>query len=62
VDCCSAAANTNHAMTEPRPYRPSRTPDEIATELDRRLRAGPPDVVWGGQPADEPTSEPSRAT
>ena len=35
-----AAADAYHAMTEPRPHRPARTPDEAAAELRREAKAG----------------------
>ncbi len=35
-----AAADVYHAMIEPRPYRPARTPEAAAEELRREVRAG----------------------
>ena len=35
-----AAADVYHAMTEPRPHRPARTPEAAAEELRREVRAG----------------------
>jgi HD-GYP domain-containing protein (c-di-GMP phosphodiesterase class II) len=35
-----AAADVYHAMTEPRPYRPVREPDEAAAELRAEAKAG----------------------
>jgi HD-GYP domain-containing protein (c-di-GMP phosphodiesterase class II) len=35
-----AAADTYHAMTEPRPYRPALTPEAASDELRRETRAG----------------------
>jgi HD-GYP domain-containing protein (c-di-GMP phosphodiesterase class II) len=35
-----AATDVYHAMTEPRPYRPARTPEQAAEELQREVRAG----------------------
>jgi HD-GYP domain-containing protein (c-di-GMP phosphodiesterase class II) len=35
-----AAADVYHAMTEPRPHRPARTPEVAAEELRREVRAG----------------------
>lgn len=35
-----AAADVYHAMTEPRPHRPARTPEAAASELRREVRAG----------------------
>jgi HD-GYP domain-containing protein (c-di-GMP phosphodiesterase class II) len=35
-----AAADVYHAMIEPRPYRPARTPGTAAAELRREVRAG----------------------
>ena len=35
-----AAADVYHAMVEPRPYRPARTPHEAAAELRSEVRAG----------------------
>jgi HD-GYP domain-containing protein (c-di-GMP phosphodiesterase class II) len=42
-----AAADACQAMTEPRPYRPARTPAQVASELRREVRAGrlSPDAV-----------------
>jgi response regulator RpfG family c-di-GMP phosphodiesterase/DNA-binding CsgD family transcriptional regulator len=34
-----AAADAYHAMTEPRPHRPARTPEQAAEELRREVRA-----------------------
>jgi HD-GYP domain-containing protein (c-di-GMP phosphodiesterase class II) len=35
-----AAADAYHAMTESRPHRPARSPEEAADELQREVRAG----------------------
>lgn len=35
-----AAADAYHAMTEPRPHRPARPPEQVADELRRDVRAG----------------------
>ena len=35
-----AAADTYHAMTEPRPHRPAREPEEAATELRAEVSSG----------------------
>jgi HD-GYP domain-containing protein (c-di-GMP phosphodiesterase class II) len=35
-----AAADVYHALTEPRPHRPARLPDQAAQELHREVRAG----------------------
>lgn len=35
-----AAADVYHAMLEPRPHRPARTPDEASAELRAEVRAG----------------------
>ncbi len=35
-----AAADVLHALTEPRPHRPARSPQEAADELRRETRAG----------------------
>jgi DNA-binding NarL/FixJ family response regulator len=35
-----AAADVYHAMLEPRPHRPERTPEAAAEELRREVRAG----------------------
>jgi HD-GYP domain-containing protein (c-di-GMP phosphodiesterase class II) len=40
-----AAADAYHAMSQPRPHRPARAPDEAATELRRDVDAGRLDPV-----------------
>jgi DNA-binding NarL/FixJ family response regulator len=35
-----AAADAYQALTEPRPHRPARSPEEAAAELGREVRAG----------------------
>ncbi|MEM7346521.1 MAG: HD domain-containing phosphohydrolase [Chloroflexota bacterium] len=40
-----AAADAYHAMTEPRPHRPARSPDEAATQLRQDQKAGKFDVI-----------------
>jgi HD-GYP domain-containing protein (c-di-GMP phosphodiesterase class II) len=40
LDRLLAAADAYHAMSEPRPYREALTPDAIAAELTREVRAG----------------------
>ncbi|HUR77255.1 MAG TPA: LuxR C-terminal-related transcriptional regulator, partial [Acidimicrobiales bacterium] len=55
-----AAADAFHAMTQPRPHRPARTPDEAARELRAEADAGTLDpaavdavlAAVGGHPTD----------